>query len=220
VKPPSRGFDRLAPWYRAAEFLAFGRDLERARFQYLGELAAASRILLLGEGDGRCAERVAAQCPKAAILCVDSSPGMVARAMRRVAGTPDAGRIRFVCADALTFEPGPERFEAVATLFFLDCFRPEQVAALAERVGGVLTADAVWLFSDFVLPPGGWHRWRARAWLAFLYAFFRWETGLAVRALPPSEEILAGLGWRRCSKRDRQGGLLRSAVYRRGMPIR
>jgi len=215
MKPPSRGFDRLAPWYRAAEFAAFGRDLERTRFEYLGRLAGARRILLLGEGDGRCAERVAALHPRASILGVDSSPGMVARATRRLAGTAAARRVRFACADALTFDPGPERFDAVATLFFLDCFRPDQVAALAGRIGGVLTADATWLFSDFVLPPAGWRRQRARAWLALLYAFFRWETGLGVRELPPSEDILGGRGWRRTACRDRQGGLLRSAVFRR-----
>jgi hypothetical protein len=145
---------------------------------------------------------------------------MVARARRRLAGTPAAGRVRFACADALTFDPGPERFEAVVTLFFLDCLRPDQVAALAGRLGGVLTPDATWLFSDFVLPPGGWARLRGRAWLGFLYTFFRWETGLAVRELPPSEEILAGCGWGRDAVRDRQGGLLRSAVYRRGTPRR
>jgi ubiquinone/menaquinone biosynthesis C-methylase UbiE len=218
MRRPARGFDRLAPWYRAAEILAFGRDLEEARFEHLGRLAGAPRILLLGEGDGRCAERVAALHPGASILCVDSSPGMVARATRRLAGTAAAGRVRFACADARTFDPGPERFEAVATLFFLDCFRPDEVAGLAERLDGVLTAEATWLFADFVLPPAGWRRWRARAWVALLYAFFRWETGLAVRRLPPSEEILAARGWRRCACRDRQAGLLRSAVFQRSGP--
>jgi SAM-dependent methyltransferase len=209
------GFDRLAPWYRAVEFLAFGGDLERARFEFLPRAAGCTEILLLGEGDGRCAERIAALAPQARITCVDSSPGMLRRAQARIAGRPAADRVRFVCSDVFAFEPGPQRFDAVATLFFLDCFDSAQVRALVARIIPSLAPDALWLFSDFHLPPGGLARVRARTWLAFLYAFFRRETGLAVSTLPPSEEILAEAGWRRAACRDFQHGMLRSAVYAR-----
>jgi ubiquinone/menaquinone biosynthesis C-methylase UbiE len=209
------GFDRLAPWYRAVEFLAFGRDLERARFHFLPRIAGATEILLLGEGDGRCAARLAALAPQARITCVDSSPGMIRQAQARLAGHPAGDRVAFVCADVFAFEPGARRFDAVATLFFLDCFTPAEVATLAARVGSFLTPGAPWVFADFQLPPAGWARRRARAWLAFLYAFFRWETSLRVAALPPSEEILAAQGWTRSGCRDYQHGLLRTAVYER-----
>jgi ubiquinone/menaquinone biosynthesis C-methylase UbiE len=209
------GFDRLAPWYRAVEFLAFGRDLERARFQFLPRIAGATEILLLGEGDGRCAERLAGLAPRARITCVDSSPGMIRRAQARLAGHPAGDRVHFVCADVFAFEPGPRRFDAVATLFFLDCFDPSEVGALVPRVGSLLAPDAPWLFADFRVPPAGWARLRAQAWLAFLYAFFRWETSLRVSTLPPSEEILAAHGWAPAAGRDFQHGLLRSAVYER-----
>lgn len=209
------GFDCLARWYRAVEFLAFGRDLERARFAFLPRLAGAAEILLLGEGDGRCAERLAALAPRARITCVDSSPGMIRRAQARLAGTAARDRVHFVCADVLAYEPGPGRFDAVATLFFLDCFTPAEVATLVSRVGSFLTPDAPWLFADFRVPPAGWARRRARAWLAFLYAFFRWAASLRVSALPPSEEILAAHGWAVAAGRDFQHGLLRSAVYER-----
>jgi SAM-dependent methyltransferase len=211
------GFDRLARPYRALEFLAFGRDLERARFAHLGRLASSRDILLLGEGDGRCAARLAAIAPLARILCVESSPAMIRRASARIAPS-DAPRVTFLCADARSLAPGPGAFDAVATLFFLDCLDAAGAAELISRVGHGLRPGATWLFADFVLPPRGAARLRARAWLAVLYAFFRVAAGLRVSELPPSEEILLREGWRRESCADFQGGLVRSAAYTRVAP--
>jgi SAM-dependent methyltransferase len=215
VKAEKRGLDRLGRWYRALELLAFGGDLERARFMHLGRLADRSDILLLGEGDGRCAERLARLAPRARILCIDKSPGMIALASARIAGTPEAARVSFLCADALSYEPEPGRHDAVATLFFLDCFDAQGVAAILARVGSALQPDALWLIADFVVPPAGLARLRARAWLSLLYAFFRLETGISARELPPSEELLVRGGWSPVESADLQHGLVRSAVFAR-----
>jgi ubiquinone/menaquinone biosynthesis C-methylase UbiE len=215
VTPAPSGFDRLARWYRAAEILAFGRDLERARFAYLSRLSACTDVLLLGEGDGRCAERLARLAPAARILCIDSSPGMIARARGRLAGTPADARVQFECADARTFALGGRQFDGVATLFFLDCFGADDVSALVHRIGGCLRPGAVWLFSDFTLPPAGLARLRARVWLRVLYTFFRWETALAVDALPPSEAALVSAGWQCSASRTFQHGLVTGAAYER-----
>lgn len=214
----SRGFDRLAPWYRALEFAAFGRDLERARFEFLGRLRECRDILLLGEGDGRCALRVASAAPQARIVCVDSSGGMIAQASARLARTPHAARVSFLKADLRSYAPAPGSFDAVTTLFVLDCFDTPGVASVIERVSPALRPGAVWLFADFVLPAGGLARVRARAWLGLLYAFFRLETGLAVSRLPDSEAMLAASGWGRAGRLDLQWGLVRSALYERRPP--
>jgi ubiquinone/menaquinone biosynthesis C-methylase UbiE len=214
MTPPRTGFDWMARWYRALEFTAFGRDLERARFEFLGRLSGRRDILLLGEGDGRCAARVAGLYPDARILCVDSSPGMIARASRRFPAS-DAERVGFTCADALSFTPEAGRFDAVATLFFLDCFDAAGVESIVGRVGAALRPGSPWLFADFSLPTGALARLRARAWLRLLYFFFRWGAGLRVSSLPPSEEILARAGWSCADSRQYQGGMIRSAVYRR-----
>ncbi len=209
-----RGFDGLARWYRALEFVAFGRDLERARFAFLDRLADRRRILLLGEGDGRCAARLASIAPQADIVCVDSSSAMIERASRRT-GSAGGGRVTFACADIRSFSPGGPPFDAVATLFVLDCFSPEEVASIVARTGAALTPGAPWVFADFVLPAQGIARMRARAWLRVLYAFFRGQAALRVRSLPPSEDLLERAGWRRGESIDLQWGLVRSSVYRR-----
>jgi len=216
VSRPSTGFDRLARWYRALELAAFGRDLERARFAFLGRLARSREILLLGEGDGRCAQRLSQLAPEARILCVDSSPGMIERAERRLAGSAARERVAFACADLLQFAPDPGRFDAVATFFVLDCFDAAGVESIVSRTAAALRPGALWLFADFVLPRQGLARLRARVWLASLYAFFRWETGLAVSSLPPSQEILERSGWLTMASRELQRGMIRSCVLARG----
>jgi len=214
MSAPPANFDPLARGYRALEFLAFGRALERARFCWLDRLAGCRDLLVLGEGDGRCLARLVQAAPAARIHCIDASAAMLTRAEAQLAGTAARARVTFERADIFSVSLPPARYDAVTTLFFLDCFTRNQVAAIVDRVGPSLRPDARWLFVDFALPPGGVDRLRARAWLALLYAFFRWQTGLAVRALPPSEEILRDAGFRREVAQDFQHGLVRSALFR------
>ena len=60
-------------------------------------------------------------------------------------------------------------------------------------------------------------RLRAQIWLRLLYTFFRWQTGLAPRRLPPSEEILHAAGFQTAATREFQGGLVRSALLGRAV---
>jgi SAM-dependent methyltransferase len=207
-----RSFDRLARGYRALEFAAFGRDLERARFCFLDRLRDCRSVLVLGEGDGRCLARLVRIAPQARIHCVDASAAMLALASSRIAGT-DAKRVEFEHADAFSLRPPPAHYDAVVTFFFFDCFPADQVSLLVDRLRPSLRAGAPWLWADFALPPAGWRRWRARVWVAALYVFFRWQTGLPARALPPTESILERAGLRREEVRDFQRGLVRSACY-------
>ena len=208
-------FDPLVRVYRALEVVAYGGDLERARFCLLDRLADRRSILVLGEGDGRALTRLVQIAPNARIHCIDSSRAMLDRARARLAGTAAMDRVTFVCADALTCEFSAGRYDAVVTLFFLDCFDAAQAEDIVRRVGSALSPDAVWLFADFVLPPHGIARLRARAWLGLLYAFFRWQTGLRTHELPPSENLILTAGFRRVAVQDFQWGLLRSAFFSR-----
>ncbi|MBS0663589.1 MAG: class I SAM-dependent methyltransferase [Verrucomicrobia bacterium] len=209
-------FSPLARVYQALEWLAFGGDLERARFALLDRLAGRSSILVLGEGDGRCLARLLAIAPGARIDCVDVSPGMIARTAERIAHLPGRENVNLLCADALAREFPPGAYDAVVTLFFLDCFTPDQAAGLVERIAGALRPGACWLFADFRLPSAGPARWRARLWLGGLYAFFRWRTGLSARALPPSEALIEQAGFRRVEERQFQWGLLGAILFAAG----
>jgi len=208
-------FDGLATFYRALEYIVFGRDLERARFCLLDRLAGCRSILILGEGDGRCLERLVRIAPQARIHCLDASGAMLAKARARIAGTEAAPRVTFQQADARDVTLPDSVYDAVVTLFFLDCFTHPQLNLLVPRIAHSLRPQAHWLFADFALPPRGLPRLRARVWLAVLYWFFRWRTGLAARALPPSEPQIESAGFRVAAERSRQQGLLRSVGFER-----
>lgn len=212
----SRSFDRLAGIYRALECAAFGRDLEHARFVFLDHLGECRSILVVGEGDGRCLERLVFAAPRAHIDCLDLSSAMLARAARRLSGREAAARVNFRHADLLTEPLPPGHYDAVVTFFFLDCFTAVQAEAVMARIKTSLKPGALWLWADFSLPDRGIARWRARVWLALLYAYFRWQTGLSARELPPVEEYFVASGFRNIASRTSQWGLLRSAVWELG----
>lgn len=207
-------FGRLARVYACLEYIAFGRELERARFCFLEQLRECREILLIGEGDGRCLARLVEIAPAARLHCVDASPGMLTRAAARLRPV-DRSRVTFTCADARTWLPSPQSYDAVVTAFFLDCLTPQSVAELAARVQPALRPGALWLFADFVLPESGFARGRAQLWLWTMYFFFRWQTGLAVKELPPSEEILRAAGWRERATRDFHGVFVRVVLFDR-----
>jgi ubiquinone/menaquinone biosynthesis C-methylase UbiE len=209
-----RGFDRLARVYRALEFVAFGRDLERARFCLLDRLASCDRILVFGEGDGRALARLVRIAPRVEIHCVELSPAMIDRASRRL-GDADRARVIFHQADALTSQLPDGPFDAVTTMFFLDCFTEAQVRDLVTKIAATLAPGAAWLWADFRLPDRGRARLRARATIALLYAFFRWQTGIPARQLPPAERLIANAGFTARQQRDRQGGMVRTTLFAR-----
>lgn len=202
-------FDILARPYCALELLAFGRDLERARWRYLQHLAERKNILMLGEGDGRTLQRTLAIAPEARVSCVDSSLSMLDLAASRLR-PEDRTRVTFICADVRELNFVAAQHDAVTTLFFLDCFTEPEVTTLIRRLSQALTPNAVWLFADFALPRSGIRRWRAQAWLAVLYAFFRATTGLQTRRLPAAERILRDASWCDLETAEFQHGMLRS----------
>ncbi len=212
--PAAANFNRLVRIYRALEFIAFGRDLERVRFCHFAALRDCRSILILGEGDGRFLAQLVAQAPTTSIHCVDASSAMLAAAAHRLPETARA-RVTFTCADALTYDFSGRSYDAVVTLFFLDCFSTAQVESLVARLTQTLRGPSVWVFGDFVMPAKGWPRLRARFWLAILYTFFRWQTGLEVNALPESETVLARAGFKPQQAQTFQHGLLRAVAYRR-----
>ncbi len=209
----SGGFDAVARAYQALEFLAFGRDLERARFAQIAHLTHCRELLILGDGDGRFAQRVATIYPEIRLHCVDHSATMLALARERVQTVPNPERIRFTRADATTVTLGPESYDAVTTLFFLDCFTDPEVTSLVAKVSAALRPRATWLFADFRIAPRGFARLRSRVWVGFLYGFFRLTTDIRARRLPQSEAAIEAAGFRREASADFQAGLLRSAAF-------
>jgi cyclopropane fatty-acyl-phospholipid synthase-like methyltransferase len=211
---PLGSFDGLASAYVWLERLAFGRDLESARFCHLDHLRSCQRVLVLGEGDGRFLAQLLQRFPNVRVECVDASGAMLAKAKTRL-NKEQSARVNFCQVDALSANLGTGVYDAVVTLFFLDCFTAEEVAGLVDRVQIALRDDARWIWADFALPQRGWRSWRAQIWLRVLYFFFRNQTSLTARQLPPTERLLRAAGLELRAEVSLQAGLIRSTVWGR-----
>ncbi|MGH7916200.1 MAG: class I SAM-dependent methyltransferase [Candidatus Binataceae bacterium] len=176
--------DRIAPWYRWLEYLAFANFPQRCRRQYLNDVRNVHRALLIGEGDGRFLRRLYQSSPDAAIDYVDMSEVM-ARLAQRHGKYPAHGRSpRFHRLDALN-EPLPRlSYDLIATHFFLDCFDQDEIPALIRNIATSASDDARWVVSEFQQPRWGIWKFIGGLLLPAMYWFFRWTTGLKASSLP------------------------------------
>ena len=215
---PSRepmNFDILAPYYRGMERLLAGGKLHRCRIAFLDQIPPPQKILLLGEGHGRGLVEWSRQFPNARITCVDASAGMLAQARHElVRHDLSMVPVEFVHADILNWSPPSKTYDLVVTNFFLDCFRPEELAHIIPKIAGSLTPDANWLLADFKVPPTGPRRVRARFILWTMYAFFRSLTGLSAHQLTPPDLLLIRAGFTLHRRFESEWGLLHSDWWR------
>ena len=204
-------FDLLAPHYRWMEWVLAGGKLQRCRTAFLHSLPAPRRALLLGEGNGRFLVELIRAHPGVEIVCVDASRKMLecarARLQRSGLGT---GSVEFVHANILEWSPKPHQFDLIVSHFFLDCFRPEQLAGIMDRLSTAAAPEAQWLLADFREPPAGWARWRARLILETMYLFFRRFTKLPAARLTAPDPLLERHGFVLNQRRLFEWGLLHS----------
>ena len=208
-------FDTLAHYYRMMEWVTAGGVLQRCRTAFLAETTNSHRALLLGEGPGRFLVKLLRANPRVEITCVERSPRMIDEARRQLT-EDELARVRFEQVDALEWQPPRHEFDLVVTNFFLDCFRPEELQSLVAKVGASATMNALWLVADFREPERGWRRWRGRAVLGLMYAFFRFTTDLSAVRLTPPTGFLQAAGFRLVDQRLANFGLVHSDLWQRG----
>jgi SAM-dependent methyltransferase len=202
-------FDGIARPYRWLEYLILGRALERTRTHFLPRLSDRRHALILGDGDGRFTATLLAQNPTLQADAVDLSASMLALTRQRTASL----RLHTHHADARAFTP-PHPPDLVVTHFFLDCLTQPETAALAARLAPALAPQALWLVSDFRIPPGPLH-WPARALIRLLYLAFRLLTGLRTTHLPDHAAALTAAGFHRLAHHHSLAGLLATELWQR-----
>jgi ubiquinone/menaquinone biosynthesis C-methylase UbiE len=209
-------FDLLAPHYRWMEFALAGEKLQRCRTAFLDETKAARNVLILGEGNGRFLAECRGKLTEARITCVDQSARMLWHAQKRLERLGlNRERVSFLQADALDWSPPENTFDLVVTHFFLDCFRPEQVEQLIQKLSRAATQRASWLLADFQLPASGWRQCRARIILWMMYLFFRAVTDLPARRLSKPDDFLRANGFVLAKRKSTEWGLLHSDRWSR-----
>ncbi len=213
LAPRTANFDPVAKGYRTIERLVYGSMLEEARFSLLERWANARRLLLLGDGDGRCLARVLKIAPGASIVSVDASAAMLRLAASRLTAQ-ERERVEFVCADARTFVLEKGDFDGIGTLFFLDCFSDDEVRLLAARLRAALRPGGLLLYADFELAGAGLSRLWKRVLIGVMYAFFRVIARLRTTALPNAVNALEAEGFVETERRIWWGGFVRASAFR------
>ena len=207
-------FDRLAPHYRWLEWLCAGPLLQRCRTEFVREISAPRQVLVAGEGNGRFLAELLRAHPAARVTCVDASAAMLRLARERLARRGvDARRVEFIHADLLAWTPPAQRFDLLVTHFFLDCFRPGQLAPVIAKLAAAAAPGARWLLADFREPERGPAKWRARFIIQSLYLFFRCFARLPATRLTPPDDFLARHGFGLRARRVRDWGLLHSDLW-------
>ena len=209
--PPD--FDRLAGIYRWMEWLSFGPWLSKCRLALLPRTVGRQRALIIGDGDGRFTRRLVCANPLLEVDAVDASPAMLQALARRTDRARD--RVRTHVADARQWRPDPDqRYDLVATHFFLDCLTTAEVRRLAADLRPALAHDAVWVVSEFAVPASAFGKWVAGPIVSALYRAFGVLTGLRVRRLPDYRTSLAQAGFNLIETRTFLRELLVSEVWR------
>lgn len=190
-------FDGLAPYYRIMETLLVGTVLQRCRARFLPQTRHCRRALLLGEGPGRFLVELLTSNARIEVVCVEQSPRMIEESKRALRQSRiGSSRVQFVQMDALKGLPPGGPYDLVATHFFLDCFRPEEIERLILVVADNVLEGTIWLNSDFQIPKQGWPRYRAVLLLKLMYSFFRRMTGIPASSITDPHELLLQAGFR------------------------
>lgn len=212
-------FDLIARPYRWLEYLALGRALERCRLHFLPSLLHQKTALILGDGDGRFLAHLLTANPTLQADAVDTSPTMLQLLRHRCeAAAPNAAaRLHTHHVNALAF-PLTRPYDLVATHFFLDCLTQPDLDALVARIAPSLTPGALWLISDFRIPPGGPLRLPAKLIVRTLYLAFRLLTNLRTTRIPNHHAPLAKAGLTRIAHHHSLAGLLTTELWQTQTP--
>jgi SAM-dependent methyltransferase len=211
-------FDCLSQVYRWMEYFSFGPYLQQCRRLRVAEMSACKRALVYGDGDGRFLAELVRRVPKIRATTVDASNKMLDRLARRL---PSEAQVRLLHADALECEPvgfpdGP--FDLVISHFFLDCFNEAEIASLVAHVNVLVEKTALWVVSDFAIPPRRPARLLGMLIVRGLYLAFGLLTGLRTRRLPDHARVIREAGWMLEDRRELLLGLLVSERWRRIAP--
>ena len=218
-----RTFDHLARWYRVLEVLLFRGALERARTEQMDALAQCPRILLLGEGDGRFAQELLRRYPSASITIVERSQGMLKRCRQRLGGVSESSQqydVQYIEADIGDWlaRPTSVQWDAIVTLFFLDCFEDPELANIVSELARRLCPKGLWLYADFQQTEHGLHRVFTRALIRVLYIFFAVQTDIRARRLVDPRPWLRHHKLSQKTRCRSLGGLLVSELWQKHDP--
>ncbi len=145
---------------------------------------------------------------------IDSSRSMLDMLEGRIdrMGRTARQRIRLHHSDALSSN-AIGSYDLLVSHFFLDCFFPEQIEQLLDRVLPHARRRAQWVVSEFSVPQRAPASYLSVCIVGLLYRAFGLLTGLAVRELPDYAASFRKRGLTLSREETFLGGLLRSQLW-------
>ena len=216
-------FDAIARPYKLLEYLTLGSTLQRCRTHFIPDVLKHRSALILGDGDGRFLAQLLAANQQIRAEAVDTS-GTMLRLLRKncMEASPTAAtRLKTQRSTAHAFLESmttTQSYDLVVTHFFLDCLTQAELDKLVRTLKPHLAPGALWLISDFQIPPKGQLHLVARALVRGLYLAFRILTGLRTTRLPDHETPLAAAGLTRIAHQDSLGGIVTAELWQSSPP--
>jgi len=205
-------FDWIASLYPYFEYLAFGKRLEKARLCHLPalceQLGDDAKVLMVGDGDGRCLKTLLQLHPSLRVDYVELSKKMIKKAQLRVIDPAGYERVNWVCKDVREWEA--EGYDALIGHFVLDCFDGKELEELVHHLHGKLKAGGLWIHSDFDPSVAWW----AHAWTSVMYCFFWLVSGLRIKKLKRPDFIFESCSMSKCLSNSFLGGFVYSDLWR------
>jgi SAM-dependent methyltransferase len=205
-------FDPIARPYRWLEYLTLGPTLQRCRTHYLPTLLNRQSALVIGDGDGRFLAQLIAQNPHLQTDAVDTSATMLQLLRQNCEAASPNPHLRTHQTDALHFQP-TTTYDLIVTHFFLDCLTQPELESLITNLTPHLRPRALWLISDFRIPPDGPMHHPAKLLVQTLYFAFRILTGLRTTRLPDHTIPLTRVGLTRIAYHHSLAGLLITELW-------
>jgi ubiquinone/menaquinone biosynthesis C-methylase UbiE len=211
---PQPNFDNVASLYRWAEYVSLGPILQQARTHFLPNLHSSRQAFVLGDGDGRFLAKLLHQNSTIRATAVDSSAKMLQLLRTRcLATSPTASeRLQTLHASAMTVDPPPQT-DLIVSHFFLDCLTQRQLEGLAGNLAARVQPGALWLVSDFDLPPNPILRPLGTLYIRALYLAFRVLNCMRVQQLPAIAPTLSAANFSRLIRKTYLCGLIYTEIW-------
>ncbi|WKN40555.1 class I SAM-dependent methyltransferase [Tunicatimonas pelagia] len=217
-------FDRIAPAYDTLSYLAFGRSLQRAQQYFLNMIPSQAKVLIVGGGSGNILIDLLKNASPGHITYVEASATMIRQTEKRIA---DYCQSNPECAvPTITFIRGTERdiestekYQVVITNFVLDMYSGSSLDEVMARIDNVLSADAIWIFTDFRYSSHPLKRLWQKPLALLMYIFFRFTANINIQSLPNYDTYFRKLAWKAKQQRSFFGDFISSKVYVRAKSV-
>jgi len=145
----SRNYDRAAWFYEASSHIYSTGQIRAAKLSQLQFLQPGQSILYLGVGAGEDAVRAAEMGLQ--VTCVDISQGMLNRLQHKL--RQGGWQAELICGNAFD-HCRFEHYDAVATNFFLNCFKPAMMREMLKHASSLVKPGGRMFIAD-ISPPQG-----------------------------------------------------------------